>query len=355
MPRLLCAPDKFKGTASAPALASAIAGAAVESGWTADLLPMSDGGEGLIDVAGGPNRTTLVTGPLGVPVEAAWRLDEVPSGKACATTAVIEMSEAAGLVIAGGREHNDAVAATTRGVGELIAVAVGKGAKRIIVGCGGSATTDGGSGALAGLCGTESFDATKLPAAVETMRGVDLQVACDVRTGFIEAAGRFAPQKGASPGQVELLERRLGVLAGCYADKLGIDVRLLEGAGAAGGLAGGLAALGGTLVSGFALVADLVDFDVHLRAADAVVTGEGMLDDQSFLGKVVGEVASRSGNRPTLCVAGRVSPAGARAAAARGLFVVSLSERFGDHDSLAHPLELTTQVVARWLASLDPK
>ncbi len=354
MPHLLSAPDKFKGTASAAALSRAIAGAAIENGWTADLLPMCDGGEGLLDVAGGPNMTALVTGPLGVPVEAAWRLERALSGGACTTTAVIEMSQAAGLVLAGGREHNDAVAATTRGVGELIAVAVEKGAKRIIVGCGGSATTDGGAGALAGLCGTESFDATKLPGALGTLRGVDLSVACDVRVGFIEAARRFAPQKGASPRQVEVLERRLGVLADCYADKLGRDVRLLEGAGAAGGLAGGLAALGGTLVSGFALVADLVDFDVHLRGADAVVTGEGTLDDQTFLGKVVGEVAARSGNRPTLCVAGRVSPAGARAAAARDLSVVSLSERFGDHDSLAHPLELTAQVVARWLESLDP-
>lgn len=340
-PHLLAVPDKLKGTASAADVAGAIAAGAAASCWTATRLPMSDGGEGLLEVLGGSNREAVVTGPLGEPVTASWRLDVEPADLSHAPTAFIEMSQAAGLVLAGGPEHNDALSATTEGVGELISLAVHKGATRIVIGCGGSATTDGGAGALAALGD---------PIA---LRGVELLVACDVRVGFVEAASRFAPQKGASPKQVRILERRLAELADRYLVELGTDVALLQGAGAAGGLAGGLAAVGGKLVSGFELVARLVDLDEHLRAADAVVTAEGSLDDQSFLGKVVGEVTARSGERPTLCVAGRVSPAGASAAGELGLHVASLSERFGEESAMSRPLELVAEVVEQWLAGLE--
>jgi glycerate kinase len=337
---VLAAPDKFKGTATATALAAAIAAGAAAAGWSATELPLSDGGEGLLDVTGGPNRQSTVTGPSGYPVTAAWRLDESSStrGSESGATAVIEMAQAAGLVLAGGRQHNDALAATTAGVGMLIIEAAQAGATRIIVGCGGSATTDGGAGALAAISNPER------------LAGVDLVVACDVTTRFIDAAGQFGPQKGASPEQVTILEGRLASLANRYAAELGRDVTVLDGSGAAGGLAGGLAAIGGRLVPGFELVAWLVGLDEQIRRAEAVVTGEGCLDAQSFSGKVVGGVAGRSDGRPALCVAGRATPEGEREAGARGLDVVSLSERFGETSAVSRPLELVATVVAGWLA-----
>src|SRR5690606_20289937 len=156
-------------------------------------LPMADGGEGFLDVLGGANRTTTVTGPLGAPVEAGWRLSK--------GLAVIEMAAASGLELVGGADENDPVAATTAGTGELIAEAVDAGARRVLVGLGGAATTDGGLGAL---------QAIHPP---QRMRGIDLVVACDVRTRFVDAATVFGPQKGASSAQVELLRRRLERLA----------------------------------------------------------------------------------------------------------------------------------------------
>jgi glycerate kinase len=336
---MLAAPDKFRGTATAAEVAAAMAAGAAVAGWSATERPLSDGGEGLLEVTGGPNRWTVVSGPFGEPVTAAWRLDKPGGCHGAGTTAVIEMSQAAGLVLAGGPETNDPVAATTTGVGELILGALAEGAARIVVGCGGSASTDGGAGALAVIGGPEPLE------------GVDLVVACDVTVGFLEAARRFGPQKGATPEQVESLEARLSGLAVRYATELGLDVRTLVGAGAAGGLAGGLAAIAGRLVAGFELVASLVGLDEEIGRAGAVVTGEGCLDAQSFAGKVVGGVASRSAGagRPVLCVAGRVTDEGGRGAAARGLDVVSLSERFGEERAMARPLELVAEVVAAWL------
>src|SRR6202011_2178639 len=149
-------------------------------------------------------------------------------------TAVIEMARASGLLLAGGPDGNDPMNATTRGTGELIAAAPAAGARRIIVGLGGSATTDGGHGAL---------DVLR-----DRLRGVELVVACDVTTRFADAAAEFCPQKGASPAQVALLQRRLERLADDYRTTTGVDVSELAGAGAAGGLAGGLATLGATLI-----------------------------------------------------------------------------------------------------------
>src|SRR5205823_3062176 len=146
-------------------------------------LPLADGGEGTLDALGGANRLSRVTGPLGEPVEAEWRLGH--------GDAVIEMARASGLTLAGGRERNDPLAATARGTGELIAAAIAAGAERILVAVGGSATTDGGLGAVEAL-GWEPFR-------------TEVEVACDVRTPFLEAARVFGPQKGADPAQVEEL------------------------------------------------------------------------------------------------------------------------------------------------------
>lgn len=315
--RILVAPDKFKGTARAGVVAEAIAAVVRAAGHEAITQPLADGGEGTLDAFGGPNRTSTVTGPLGTPVEAAWRYG---SGR----TAVIEMAEASGLAIAGGADGNDAVGATTAGTGELILQAVERGARRIIVGVGGSATTDGGLGALEAM------------APLQRLREVDIEVACDVRTRFVDAAAVFGPQKGATPAQVRLLTRRLERLAQLYRHERGVDVAGLDRAGAAGGLAGGLASVGATLVDGFALVADAVGLDEAIAAADVVITGEGQLDDTSFDGKVVGGVVdlAREVDVPVLAVVGRVAP---------GLDppipVVSLVDRAGEDLAVSSPAE----------------
>jgi glycerate kinase len=284
---VVAAPDTFRGTADARQVAAAVARAAQACGATVDEVPMADGGEGTLDVLGGPNRTSTVTGPLGAPVDAPWRLSR--------GVAVIEMARASGLELAGGPDGNDPMEATTQGTGELIAAAVDAGARRIIVGVGGSATTDGGLGALRAL-----FPPQRL-------RAVELVVACDVRTRFVDAAERFAPQKGARPAQVRLLTRRLERLIGEYRRTYGIDVSELDGGGAAGGLAGGLAAVGARLEEGFDLVADEVELFDRCEGADLLVTGEGFLDAESFNGKVVGGVAAIGEELgiPVLAVVGR--------------------------------------------------
>ncbi len=269
--RVLAAVDKFRGTATAQEVAKAIGNACWDLGHDCDEAPLADGGEGTLEVLGGANRTTTVDGPLGTPVEAAWRL----SGR----TAVIEMARASGLVLAGGAAGNDPLNATTRGTGQLIAAALDAGARKIVVCLGGSATTDGGLGALSAL------------SSKARLRGVELLVACDVTTLFTDAAKVFGPQKGASPTQIEFLTGRLNALGERYLADYGVEVRQLPGAGAAGGLAGALAAVGGRLIPGFDLIADEIDLADRVDAADVVITGEGYLDAQSFEGKVVGGVA----------------------------------------------------------------
>jgi len=326
--RVLAAPDKFRGTATAPEVAAAVARAAVASGARADEAPLADGGEGTLEALGGANRTTTVTGPLGDPVAAAWRLDR--------RSAVIEMARASGLEVVGGPEGNDAVAASTYGTGELIAAAVERGAREIIVGVGGSATTDGGLGALRAL------------EPSPRLRGVDLRVACDVRLPFVEAAEVFGPQKGASPAQVELLRRRLERLAQIFEEEYGVDVTDLPGSGAAGGLAGGLAAVGAHLEPGFDLVADAVDLDERLEGCDLVITGEGFVDEQSFDGKVVGGVVALAAEmgKPVLVVAGEVMDP-----LPQHIEAVSLTERFGGERSRLDTLACIEEAVAERLAS----
>lgn len=284
----MVAPDKFRGTLTAAEAAAAMGGAAEALGWDADLAPVSDGGEGFCAVLGGRPRRLTVRGPLGEPVESAWF--ELDGG----ATAAIEMAMASGLTLAGGEEANDPMRANTAGVGELMAAAVKAGARRLLVGMGGSASTDGGMGALEAL------------EPHSRLSGVHIEVACDVRTRFVDAAAVFSPQKGATPAEVEMLTRRLERLAQVYLQRYGVDVRELPGAGAAGGLAGGLAAIGATLASGFDLVADRIDLAARIEAADLVITGEGLLDEQSFQGKSVGGVARLAAefDVPVLVVAG---------------------------------------------------
>lgn len=323
---IVAAPDKFKGTASALEIAQAIGRAAEQTGATWSAIPMADGGEGTLEALGGANRVSTVSGPLGSPVEAAWRLE--------GSTAVIEMAQASGLVLAGGPEKNDPLAASTIGVGELINLAIDGGATSIIIGVGGSATTDGGLGALDVL------------GSAARLKGVKLVVACDVRTMFTDAARVFGPQKGASPAQVTLLTGRLRALVGTYRERFGVDVEALERAGAAGGLAGGLAAVGAVLVDGFDIVSEQLGLAEAIAAADLVVTGEGFIDSESFDGKVVGGIAACAAEHgvPVLAVAGQVFDD-----AHERIDAISLADTFGLERALADPAGCVTEAVAERL------
>ncbi len=324
--RILAAPDKFRGTATAVEVAAAIAAGGRVVGATTREVPMSDGGEGFLDVFGGANRTSLVTGPLGDPVEAGWRI--------ASRVAVIEMARASGLALVGGAEGNDPIAAATAGTGELIVEALDAGARRIFVGHGGSATTDGGLAALRAL-----FPTARL-------RGVELIAAVDVHTPFLEAADVFGAQKGATPSQIELLRRRLERLAQVYLEDYGVDVTTIAGAGAAGGLAGGLATVGATIESGFELIADELDLAEAIEQSDLVVTGEGFVDAASFQGKVVGgmvDLAAEFGV-PLLVVAGEVFDG-----VDDRVEAVSLVQRFGRERAMTDTLTCIADVVTAHL------
>ncbi len=347
MPHLVAAPDKFRGTASAGEVAAAAAGAARAAGWTADEVPMSDGGEGLLLALGGTARTTMVTGPLGAPVEAEWRLLPRATGHG-PLTAVVEMSRAAGRALLPRPRDDDPVRATTTGVGQLLLAARDAGARRIVIGCGGSSTTDGGLGA---------FEAVGSPRALE---GVELVVACDVTTRFGDAARVFGPQKGATPAQVTELSARLVAVAERYRRETGIDVTNVPGGGAAGGLAGGLVALGASIAPGFDLVAELVGLGERMEHADLAVTGEGHLDRPSFHGKVPGGVLELARARgahgkplPVLCIAGGVD-ASVLASPPAGLDVVSLTARFGRARARGETAPLIGLVTAEALLRFCP-
>jgi glycerate 2-kinase len=325
--RVVAAPDKFKGTATAAEVAAAIGHACWEAGVDCVEVPMADGGDGLLDALGGANRSSTVTGPLGDPVEAQWRLSK--------GTAVIEMARASGLSLVGGAAGNRPLDATTTGTGELIDHALDAGARRIIVGLGGSATTDGGFGAIRAIN------------AIARLKQVELLVACDVTTTFTDAAGVFAPQKGASAAEVKMLTRRLERMVQMFAEDFRYDVAEVAGGGTAGGLGGALAALGGRLVPGFELVADELDLYDHMAAADLVITGEGRLDDTSFAGKVVGGVRDIASEMDlgVLAVVGSVAPHTDR----RGLDVVSLVDVCGEAAAMNQPKQSVERAVADWL------
>jgi glycerate 2-kinase len=271
--RLLLAPDSFKGTFSAVEVADALARGAERAGLEADRCPVADGGEGTLDVLlaslGGERVVERVHDPLGRPVDATWaRLGD-------GALAVVEMAQASGLQLVA-EDERDAWAASTYGTGELLAAAAASGAEEILVAVGGSATTDGGRGALEAVGGN-------LPAR--------LTVLCDVQTPWERAAEVYGPQKGADPELVRRLTARLDA----FAVELPRDPRGVPMTGAAGGLSGGLwAGLGAELVPGAPRVLDVVGFDDRLAAAWAVVAGEGRLDAQSLMGKIVGEIAART-------------------------------------------------------------
>ncbi|MGB0101255.1 MAG: glycerate kinase [Nocardioides sp.] len=313
--RVVVAPDKFKGSLSADEVA-AVLGQALGRPPGVEVVqhPVADGGEGTVALAlsvGFEAVDVTVSGPLGDPVEATFAIrDEV---------AILEMAAAAGLgLLPGPPDVRTARSATTRGVGELILAAAERGATRIVVGAGGSASTDGGAGALRAM-GVDLMPADGSPRRLDQrptcldprLAEVNLVVASDVDNPLLGPAGAasvFAPQKGADAATVAALEHRLEDWAATVAATTGADLRDLPGGGAAGGLAFGLAAVGGArLVPGAALLLELTGFDRLVRTADLVIVGEGSLDAQSLRGKGPIGVARATSQHdvPVIAVAGR--------------------------------------------------
>jgi glycerate kinase len=302
---VLVAPDKFKRTLSAADVGAAIGRGLISAGIEhVKLLPLADGGEGtmetLVRAAGGRTLTAEVGDPLGRPIRAAFAL--IDNGRA----AVVEMAQASGLWRLDPGEL-DPLAATTRGTGELMRAALDSGARELIVTAGGSATTDGGRGALEALGARFGARSANVDEPRRLLRGVRLSVACDVGNplcGPDGAARAFAPQKGATPEQVEALEKRLAAWSRLAARAAGRDPSREPMAGAAGGLAGGLwAFVGAALRPGAALVLEVAGFDARMRGSHAVVTGEGRIDEQTLHGKAVFEIATRCRQAGVPCYA----------------------------------------------------
>lgn len=369
---VLVAPDKFRGTLTAAQAAEAIA-----AGWlrsrpydVVDPLPLADGGEGTVDALaaalGGERRAMRAAGPLGDPVYAVFGLIDRGDG----VLGVVEMAQASGLALVSEGRRN-ALRASTRGTGELILAAARAGASELLVCLGGSATTDGGAGMAAalgvalldptgapvgpggqGLLDLARIDASGLDPGVRRLR---IQAACDVDnplTGPHGAAHVFGPQKGASSQDVLVLDRALAHLAAVIHRDLGIDVRSIPGAGAAGGLGAGLVAfLGARLRPGIDIVMEAARFPDRLARADVVITGEGTFDASSLRGKVPSGVLEAAGAArvPALVLCGRAEtrPEG-------GVEVRSLVERFGAERAISEPrraLEDLAAEVAEGLAS----
>lgn len=274
MARALIAPDSFKGTFDATTVADALARGLERVGWEADRCPVADGGEGTMGLLsralGGRLVAARASDPLGRPVDCELAI--------VGDMAIVEMAQASGLALVAEHER-DAWAASTSGTGELIVAAVAEGAREILVAVGGSATTDGGRGAIDAIAAGGGLGASRLA------------VLCDVECAFEDAARVFGPQKGADAALVARLGERLAKLAA----ELPRDPRGVPASGAAGGLSGGLwAAFDAELRPGAATVLDALRVDERLRAAQVVVAGEGRLDEQSFGGKIVGELARRA-------------------------------------------------------------
>lgn len=275
MARVLVAPDSFKGTFDATTVADALARGFEQAGWETDRCPVADGGEGTMEILaralGGRLVPAIASDPLGRPVDCHFAL-------VGGDTAIVEMAQASGLALVAEHER-DAWAASTTGTGELILAAVAAGAREILVAVGGSATTDGGRGAIEAIRAGGGLGAARLA------------VLCDVACAFEDAARVFGPQKGADEATVARLQRRLAA----FASRLPRDPRGVPATGAAGGLSGGLwAAFGAELRPGAPAVLDALGTSVRMRAAALVVAGEGRLDAQSFAGKVLGELTRRA-------------------------------------------------------------
>lgn len=359
--RVLIAPDKFKGTLGASEVARALA-----EGWRRgdrraeiEEIPVADGGDGTLEAlvaGGGTVHGATVTGPLGDPVQAAYGL----VGTEVGLMAVVEMARASGLALMH-EDERDPLRATTRGTGELIVAACEHRPARVMVCIGGSATNDAGAGVAQALgirlLDEEGNDLDPGGAALvrlaridvsglhDAVRDAEFVVASDVDnplTGAHGASAIYGPQKGASPEDVAFLDRALGHFAAVVHRDLGIDVRELPGAGAAGGLGAGLVAfLGAKLRPGFELVAEAVGLSRKVESCDVIVTGEGRYDSQSERGKAPGGVLrmAREARKRSVLVAGQIEE-GSRPDAE---VVYSLAEEASMAEAMARPRELLEQ------------
>lgn len=325
--RIVIATDSFKGSLTARKVGEALREGilAVAPECEVEVVPLADGGEGSAEILsramGGEWVTTKASDPLGRTQIAHYGI--VDDG----TTAVIDIASAAGLTLLSEDERNPLVT-SSRGVGEMMIDALDRGCRRFIIGVGGSATNDCATGLLAALGyrfrDSEGAEVTPCGGSLGRMRAIDdSQVDCrlaecdiilavDVRSPFCGTQGAahiFAPQKGATPAMVELLDDGMAHFAALVERHCGVDITHLEGAGAAGGIAGVLhALLGATIRPGGDVVMECVDFERRLVGCDLVVTGEGCLDHQTPMGKVPFVVLARAKrhNIPTIAVGGRV-------------------------------------------------
>ena len=371
MTRVLLAPDKFKGSLTAAEVSGHLATGlrSVRPDVEVEVVPVSDGGDGLLDVArqvGFDTASVVAAGPTGVPGDAAYAVRD--------DEAVAELAEVCGLV----RLPDDRLepeTATSRGLGEVIEAAVVSGRRRLLVGIGGSASTDGGAGLLRGL-GAQVLDADGEPLAEggaalaraarldlsglhDALADAEIVVACDVDnvlTGPRGAAAVYGPQKGADPEQVARLDAALTHWADLVATTVGHDLRDTPGAGAAGGVGFGMyAVLGATLRPGTELVQELTGLADAVARADLVVTGEGSLDEQTLHGKAPAGVAAlaRAVGVPVVAVAGRLLlDRQTLDAAGIGTAYALLDEARDEHEAFDAPGPLLERIGARIAAGL---
>lgn len=351
--RVLIAPDCYGDSLTAVQAAGAIA-----EGWREGrgddrltLAPQSDGGPGFVDVLAsrlGERRAATVSGPLNAEVDAEWVYDPESA------TAYVECAQACGLaLLPDGPTVETALAAHSGGVGQLVDAALEAGARRIVVGLGGSACTDGGRGLIDALGGLQQ--------ARDRLTGVELIAATDVEhplLGEKGAAAVFGPQKGADAATVEALEERLTVWSAELAAIAERDVAPEPGAGAAGGLGAALLALGGRRESGAAVIAEHTDLASDLAAAEIIVTGEGRFDDQSLHGKVVSALAAGAGDAEVVVLAGQVTLDGtalqdAGIAAAHSIADYAGSIQLAMDDAANQLTGLAQRTAAQWRAGRE--
>ena len=362
---ILIAPDKFKGTLSAEEAGSVIAGVLKEvDGFTVQVLPLADGGEGTLELflsQGGRQVDVRVHDPL-------MRERMAPFGlSADGRTAYVEMARASGLMLLKPEEFNP-LRTTSYGTGELIRRAVETGAEEIVLGIGGSATTDAGMGMMEAL-GMRFFDAQgnvlrscgesllNIHEADEThclpgLRSVKFSALCDVTNPFYGpdgAAHVYSPQKGATPGMVDQLDRGLRHVCNIIKATQGMDLQQVPGSGAGGGLAGGAVAwLNASLRPGFDVVAEWVKLEAMIRWADVIITGEGKVDAQSLKGKVVSGILRRAlpfGKKVMLVcgqLAGDFSPP--------DVPVYAMADHVGGHEAWTQPESSLRRLIAEVVA-----
>jgi glycerate kinase len=377
---VLAAPDSFKGSLTSVEVAQALS-----HGWrrarpgdSVRLTPMADGGEGTLDaVAAAGGWTALPVAardPLGRPISARILRN--------GSRGVVELAQASGLSRVS-REERDPLAASTFGTGMMLAAAIGLGIKHVVLGLGGSATTDGGSGVLAALgarfldgdgrelapggASLARLERVDLSALTPVLGEVRLTVASDVTNpllGELGAAATYGPQKGANPSSVALLDNALGRYADLIEGAVGRRVRDAAGAGAAGGTTAGLLAIADRFAAfeirpGVDVVMELAGFEEQMAEADVVLTGEGRIDDQTAHGKTALGVARRAAEARKACVAfgGSVTPEGARVLAALRAVAVPVSEEPASVEEAmaagSAPIERAAERVARLVSLFE--